>query len=105
MLYVFLDDEFLCIALIKFFIQLLVALKVCFPQRITILRGNHESRQVYIFLNFSCGILYSCLALHLYCQKDFLGILPIFSVCNSIAGRVELLQNDCLYYFDNLMVS
>lgn len=29
------------------FIQLLVALKVRYPQRITILRGNHESRQVF----------------------------------------------------------
>ena len=28
-------------------IQLLVALKVRYPQRITILRGNHESRQVH----------------------------------------------------------
>lgn len=33
--------------LISFFIQLLVALKVRYPHRITILRGNHESRQVY----------------------------------------------------------
>lgn len=34
--------------------QLLVALKVRYPQRITILRGNHESRQV--LLKFSMVI-------------------------------------------------
>jgi hypothetical protein len=35
--------------LISYSIQLLVALKVRYPQRITILRGNHESRQVLVF--------------------------------------------------------
>lgn len=41
--------------LISSFIQLLVALKVRYPQRITVLRGNHESRQVY-FCNLLCFI-------------------------------------------------
>lgn len=46
------------------FIQLLVALKVRYHQRITILRGNHESRQVF-YLSFimqvlDCFFCYKC---------------------------------------------
>lgn len=35
-----------------FLLQLLVALKVRYPHRITILRGNHESRQVQLNIDF-----------------------------------------------------
>ena len=38
---------------LSFFIQLLVALKVRYHQRITILRGNHESRQVFLTSSLS----------------------------------------------------
>lgn len=38
--------------LMIFLIQLLVALKVRHPHRITILRGNHESRQVLLDIIF-----------------------------------------------------
>lgn len=37
---------------VLYFIQLLVALKVRHPHRITILRGNHESRQVLMNIVF-----------------------------------------------------
>jgi hypothetical protein len=42
--------RFKLVTLIDIFFQLLVALKVRYHHRITILRGNHESRQVLYFL-------------------------------------------------------
>ena len=50
-------------------IQLLVALKVRYPQRITILRGNHESRQVLFLVlwSFSLWVFFAlCLGFPLF---------------------------------------
>lgn len=77
-----------------FFWQLLVALKVRYPDRITILRGNHESRQVIILTNNICGIPF-LFKLNLSCYRVWSGL---FSLCQLVQQKAWIMKVPSIHW-------